>query len=152
MFTSKLLVPRGRANTMRPHCSISSCIQSTCDLKRFMCVSIIDTHVYKPSPSWSSWFLSFLQVGPYRSPDNGHYLFFNGVQNPVHTWSLPAQSFVLCDSKILQIFSSPSKYFIIIFKNAFISTFSSISIAHAFTHLVYLHCCRTLFLIINTLL
>ena len=85
----KIMVPCGRANTMLPHCSISSYTRSRLALQGFTCVSIIDTHTYEPSPSRSSWFLRFLQVGPSRSPDNGHYPLSNGVRNPVHTWALP---------------------------------------------------------------
>ena len=88
---AKLLVPRGRANTMRPHCSISSYIRSTCALWGFTCVFNIDTHAYEPSPSRSSWFSRVLQVGPYRRPDNGHYPLSNGVRNLFHTWDLPTR-------------------------------------------------------------
>ena len=83
------MVPCWQSNTMRPHCSISSYTRSRLALQGFTCVSIIDTHTYEPSPSRSSWFLRFLQVGPSRSPDNGHYPLSNGVRNPVHTWALP---------------------------------------------------------------
>ena len=92
--TFKLLILRGRAKTTRPHHSISSYIRSMCALQGFACVSIIDTHTYKPSPSSSSWFLRVLQVGLCRRPDNGHYLLSNGVRDPVHTWAIPTHSFV----------------------------------------------------------
>ena len=89
VFTFNLMVPRRRANTTRPHRSVSIYIRRTCAIRGFTCVSIIYTHTYEPSPSRSSWFSRVLQVGPCRWPDNGHCLLSNGVWNPVHTWDLP---------------------------------------------------------------
>ena len=89
MFMLKLLVQHVRANTTLPHRSILRYIQSTCTIRGFRCVYIIDTHAYEPSPSRSSWFSRVFQVGPSRRPDNGHYPLSNGVWNPFHTWALP---------------------------------------------------------------
>ena len=94
VFTIKLLIPHRRTNNTRPHCSISSYIQSTCVLQGFTCVSIIGTHTYDPSPPQSSWFLRVHQVGPCRRPDNGHYPITNELRNPVHNLDLPTHSFV----------------------------------------------------------
>ena len=95
MFTFKILVLRGQANTTRPNCSILSYIWSTCALRRFTCVSIIDTHAYEPLPSWSSCFLRVLQVGPCRRPDNGHYPLSNGVRNHVHNLAIPTHEWIM---------------------------------------------------------
>ena len=112
------MVPFGRANTTRPHCSIPSYIRSTCVPRGFTCVPIIGTHTYQqyqdchldtigsswtnyrhePLPSRSSWFSRVHQVGPCRRPENGHYPLSNGVRNPAHIWALPT----LCNRDSLE--------------------------------------------------
>ena len=49
---------------------------------------LVENYRHEPLPYQSSWFSRVNQVGPCKSPDNGHYPLSNGVWNPVHIWAL----------------------------------------------------------------